>query len=224
MQNACRGQRNPLKITLRELTAGSPQVPLLLLRRRYATTSRTSIPTTAPCDFFCIVMQMVQSSLQSRTPARRLITAAAALQLVWVGLPSGADAFCLPASVRSSTTTARRRCCNDGASLAASPSQPSSRDFRRRVHRASAYPSWHTATNGAAIDHYHRSRCAGIGSSAFTASSGGRSRRAARGGSRSSNGALSMSVDELSVLGRDALMFLAATVVVVPACKKAKIR
>lgn len=171
--------------------------------------------------------------MQSRTPARRVIAAAAALQLVWVGLPSGADAFCLPASVRSSTTTARRRCCNDGASQAAPISQTFSRDSRRRVNRASAYPSWHNGFSSsssseslhtAAIGKHHQSRCAGIGSSAFTASSSGRSRRAARAGSRTSNGALSMGVDELSVLGRDALMFLAATVVVVPACKKAKIR
>lgn len=177
---------------------------------------------------------MGQPSSPSRTPARRIVAAAAALQLGWVGLPSGADAFCLPTSVRS--PTARRRCCNDGTSQAA-PSQPFSRDPRRRVHRPSAYPSWHngfssscsyealhTAANGVAIDHNNRSRCAGIGSSAFTASSRWRSRRAARAGSRASNGALSMGVDELSVLGRDALMFLAATVVVVPACKKAKIR
>lgn len=225
MQNAFPGQRNPLKSlcsALRKLL--SRQSTGTVLRRRYASTSSTSSPTTAPCIFFCIGRQMVQSSLQSWTPARRLIAAAAALQLVWVGLPSGADAFCLPAFVRSSTTTARRRCCSNGASQAALPSQPFSRDLRRRVHRTSVYPSWHTPTNGAAIDHHHRSRCAGVGSSAFTASSSGRSRRAARGGNRASNGALSMSVDELSVLGRDALMFLAATVVVVPACKKAKIR
>lgn len=163
---------------------------------------------------------MRPSSPPPRTSSRRIITAVAAvLQLVWVG-----DAFCLPASSSAAmrgTSTARRHC--NGASQAAQ------RDPRRRVHKGSAYPLWHngfssyseaaphTAVGGSAI----RNRHAGIGSSAFTASSSGRSRRAAQG---TGSGALTMSVDELSVLGKDALMFLAATVVVVPACKKANIR
>jgi len=58
------------------------------------------------------------------------------------------------------------------------------------------------------------------GSSSTLARTGG----ARRGRPSTRRAALSMAADVLSTLGNDALMFLAATVAVVPACKKLNIR
>lgn len=67
----------------------------------------------------------------------------------------------------------------------------------------------------------------GSGASAFASSvtAGSRRRRAlaARGRPQTHIAATSMNTEALSILGRDALMFLAATVSIVPACKRLNI-
>lgn len=152
--------------------------------------------------------------LRSTRVARRVAKAAAAA-LVCVGSGGrSVEAFSFPAT----TAAARPRCSTTCSSTAPAP--------QRQPHRLGissakpVLPSRHGSLGGAAVgDTMFVSRTSGWGSGRTAAASA-----AARRSRPPAPPALSMAADVLSALGKDALMFLAATVAVVPACKKLNIR
>lgn len=153
--------------------------------------------------------------LRSTRVARRVAKAAAtASALLCVGTGRSVEAFTL-----SATAAAGWRCGGSSSSSTA-PAQ-------RQPHRlgiggmSPLRPSRYGISGslrGAAVgDTTFVSRTSGWGGGRATTA-------AARRGRPSAPPALSMAADVLSALGKDALMFLAATVAVVPACKKLNIR
>ncbi|CAN0545026.1 unnamed protein product, partial [Ectocarpus sp. 12 AP-2014] len=167
-----------------------------------------------------------------RVVSRRIVNAAAASVLLCAGsTTSRVDAFCstsppssaaagrFPTASSSSTATTQKqphRLRLDGASATASPLWSSRLESNARISSSSS--CWRATAPP------------GIGASAFVPR---RSQRrtataaaatlAGRQGRKSAVGALGMAADVLTTLGKDALMFLAATVAVVPACKKLNI-
>eukprot|EP00752_Nemacystus_decipiens_P007519 g6719.t1 len=154
--------------------------------------------------------------LRSVRVARRVAKAAvttSALLCVGGGGGLSVEAFSFSATP---TTAAGRRC---GASC--SSTAPAGRQQPHRPGISGASPLWpsrHGGFGGAVVgDTTFASRTRGWGG-------GGRMGRAAsRRGRPCTPPALSMAAEVLSALGKDALMFLAATVAVVPACKKLNI-
>lgn len=163
-----------------------------------------------------------------RVVSRRIVNAAAASVLLCAGSGSRVDAFC---STSPSSAAARRYPVTTSSSTATTQQQP----HRLRFGGASASASpllWssrlesNARISSSSSLHLSATAAAGIGASAFVPRSQGRTATAMAGrrGRQSAVRALGMAADVLTSLGRDALMFLAATVAVVPACKKLNIR
>lgn len=200
------------------------------------------------------VPKLVPRPARRSRDGRTSNAAAALLQFFCVGtmvLPA-VDAFCSPvaagrgSTTSTPTTTARRYGRgghNSGTAAGTSRSTPTCQLQRRRttVTAAAASQAWHAGGggwgicgSGAAIcgsfsDSLNNS-CSSGWSSSFVSRDGitrsGRRRwsNGRTGRTRSSQHTLGMVADQLSVLGSDALTFLAATVAVVPLCKKLNIR
>eukprot|EP00903_Cladosiphon_okamuranus_P006148 g6049.t1 len=149
------------------------------------------------------------STRAPRRVAKAATAAAAAAALVCVGSGGrSVEAFSFPA------TAGWRR------SSSCSSAAPAHQRWPHRLGLSDSqqvWPSRHGSLGGAALGHtFFVPRTSGWPSGRTTAAAAAAARRSRP----STPPALGMAAEVLSALGKDALMFLAATVAVVPACKK----